>query len=111
MNSTFNPTPENNLILLCARTQMDAKIEEKIRSTVRDVTDWTYVLEMANRHRLKHLLYFHLNHICPEESPDYVMSSLKSYFNLNIQKNLFMFRELIKILDVLKIMILIFQQK
>lgn len=99
MNLTFKPTPEDKLLLYCARTHMDAETKEKIKSIVLMVTDWDYVIEMATRHRLRHFLYNQLNHICPENVPNEVLFSLKKYFDSNIKRNLFMYGKLIEILD------------
>lgn len=102
MHSTFSTTPEDKLILLCAQNQIDVEIDLKIKSVILDISDWNYVLEMATRHRLKHLLFFHLNRICSEDVPDAVMRSLGNFFSSNVQKNLFMFGKLIEVLNVLK---------
>ena len=103
MDSTFKLTPEDKLILYCARTQVDEVVEDKIKSTVCSVSNWDYVIKMADRHRLKHFLYYHINQICPENVPDEVMFILKNHFTLNVQKNLFMFGKLLEILDNFKL--------
>jgi len=103
MDSTFKHTPEDELILYCARTQLNEDFKEKIRSIVFSVLDWEYIIELASYHRLNHFLYFHLNSICPEKVPDEVMLLLKNYFDLNLLRNLFMFGKLIEILDVLRL--------
>ncbi len=103
MDSTLKLTPEDKLILYCARTQVDEVVEDKIKSIVCSVSNWDYVIKMAHRHRLKHFLYYHINQICPENVPDEVMLILKNHFNLNVQKNLFMFGKLLEILDNFKL--------
>jgi hypothetical protein len=103
MDSTFVITPEEKLILYCAGTKLDAIIEDKIYSIVISLSDWDYVLQMADRHRLKHFLYYHLNQICPESIPEDVMVSLKNYYAANVQRNLLMFGNLLNILDIFKL--------
>lgn len=103
MDSTFKLSPEDKLILYCARTQLDEFLEDKIKSAVCSVSNWDYVIEMADRHRLTQFLYYHINKICPENVPDDVMFILKKDFTSNVQKNLFMFGKLLEILDNFKL--------
>lgn len=93
---------EDELLLCCARTNVEAGIRDKILSLVQGDLDWGYLLKLAVRHRLMPLLYYNLNSICPEKVPKQILNKLKDYFNKNLQRNLLLTGELIKVLSLLK---------
>lgn len=94
---------EDKLLILCARTRMNSEIETQIRSLIlKENIDWDYLIKIASKHRLKPLLYFHLNRICPEAIPETVLNNLKDNFHKNAKNNLLMTGELIKVLDLMK---------
>lgn len=64
--------------------------------------DWEYLISMASRHRLRPLLYVNLNSICPEKVPEEVLGNLKSYYMANVQKNLMLTGELVKVIETLE---------
>ena len=92
---------EAKLLIYCARTLIDRKLADKILSVVSEDLDWNYLLQMSSRHGLTPLLYRNLNNICPEMVPVNILRKLEEYFNANVQKNLFMTGELIRILELL----------
>lgn len=57
---------------------------------------------MATRHRLRPLLYYNLNSICPEKVPEDVLSGLKEFYQDNVRKNLMLTGELIKVMELLE---------
>lgn len=93
---------EDELLLCCARTDVNPEIKDKILSLIQNDIDWDYLLKLASRHRLMPLLYYNLNSICPEMVPEAVLGELKDYFNANVRKNLMMTGELIKVLNLLE---------
>lgn len=98
----FKLRREDELLLCCARTNVDHIIKERIVSLIDEDFDWKHLVDMASRHRLRPLLYHNLNSICPELVPEYILVELKEYFNANVRKNLLMSGELIKLLELLK---------
>lgn len=93
---------EDKLMLLCARSKINVNIETEIKSIIHEDIDWDYIVQRSSQHRLTTLLYWHLNSTCPDLVPDNVMAGLKDVFDRNIQKNLLILGELLKIMEVLK---------
>lgn len=82
---------------------MEPEVEVKIRSLAKEDLDWDYVVQVAERHSLKALLYWQLNGIGYDVVPKEVLKSLKENFDWNVQKNLLMLGELLRIFEILKI--------
>jgi hypothetical protein len=93
---------EDKIILLCARTHTDGKIESEIRSILQQEVNWEYVMDKASEHKLVPLLYFNLNGVCPEKVPPEVLNQLRHLFKLNAYKNLLLSAEMLKVLNILK---------
>jgi hypothetical protein len=93
---------EDELLLCCARTNVEPGIRDKILFLVQGNLDWDYLLKLAMRHRLIPLLYYNLNSICAEDVPESILSQLKGSFHENVRRNLLLTGELIKILKLLK---------
>lgn len=93
---------EDELMLCCARTQVNEEIKKKIISLASMDLDWEYLINMASRHKLRPLLYVNLNSICPEYVPEDVLGNLKSYYLANVQKNLMLTSELVKVMELLE---------
>lgn len=99
---TIKLRPEDELLLCCARTDVNPEIRDKVLSLIKNGLDWDYLLNLASRHRLMPLLYHNLNSVCPELVPEDILCELKDNFNANVHHNLLLTGELIKILDKLK---------
>ena len=65
--------------------------------------DWSHLLQTALGHGTMPLLYKHLNTICPEAIPKSAMEQLKNHFHMNAGRNLFLTRELLKLLDLFEV--------
>ena len=108
MHTTLSPTlatdirPENELLLCCARTRMDSKRADQLRSLLQKDIDWTYLTQMAVRHGVMPLLYFNLNSTCPNAVPKTTLEQFRGYFNANALNNLFLTSELLKLLNLFK---------
>lgn len=98
-NQSFKVCKENKILLLSVRTQ-DNEVKEKISTLLHDV-HWKYLTQKASQHRLTQLLYWNLKDF-PEEVPAPVLNDLKKSFDANVQRNLFLFGELLKILKFLE---------
>lgn len=96
------PLPEQELVLLCARTRLSESAIDKIRSRVISPLDWDLVVETARRHGVLPLLYRNLSRCCPDELPAAVLADLRERFLLNTQRNLMLTRELLTLLDHLR---------
>lgn len=102
MNKTFELKPEDELLICCARTQLNSDTKKKIRYLIKKDLKWDYILEMASGHALRPLLFFHLSYVNLEDVPKNFMDILKGYFYMNARKNLLMLAELLKILKLLE---------
>lgn len=63
--------------------------------------DWNFLIKKAAAHGLTAFFYFHINSISTENIPPEALKKLKESFNRIFQKNLFLTRELLNILDYL----------
>ena len=99
---TMKLRPEDELLLCCARIDVNPEIKDKILYLIENKLDWDYLLNLTSRHRLLPLLYHNLNSICPERVPGDILCELKEKFNANIRKNLMMTGELITVLNLLE---------
>lgn len=96
------PQPEQELVLLCARTRLSESAIDKIRSRAISPLDWDLVVETASRHGVLPLLYRNLRRCCPDELPAAVLADLREQFLLNTQRNLMLTRELLTLLDYMR---------
>jgi hypothetical protein len=102
--------PEARLLIACACTQNASSTQGNV-GTAHDIPfllqedlDWGYMLENALRHGMEPLLYWHLKAVDPEARqsiPADVWHEIEQSFFYNIGKNLFLTRELLKILTAL----------
>lgn len=90
--------PEAEVLLCCARTQMDAVRAERLRVLLGEKLDWDYVLETAQQHGMTPLLYWHLHATCPEAVPHMVLADLQDDFRANAQYNVFLMGKLLQLL-------------
>jgi len=104
--STKAPTaatrPEIELLFCCARTHIDSEIAERIRTLLQQDIDWAYLIQTAAQHGIIPLLYQSLNTTCPEAVPKVNLAQLRNYFHTNAQHNLFLTKELLKLLTLFK---------
>ncbi len=94
--------PEISLLLCCARTNVEDKVAERIKSLLQQDINWSYLLTIAVQHEVIQLLYQNLNNVCPEAVPRGMLSALKFQFQINDIHNRFLSEELLKLLDLFK---------
>lgn len=102
MVENYDLKPEDQLLLNCSLTQLSGENIKGIKHLTNQDLDWNYLINMAYKHRLSPLLYWHLNKISPETIPNNLKLELKEHFHKNVQKNLMMFKELLEVLDLLQ---------
>jgi hypothetical protein len=93
-------SPEQELLLCCARTHIDPPTSERIQSLPTKDLDWQCLLQMAQHHAVTPLLYWNLKAVCPEAVPPEQLQKLQSFFLCNSQRNLSFARELIRLLQL-----------
>ena len=93
--------PEVELLLCCARTCINSETAERIKALLQEDIDWDYLLRTALWHGVLQLLYWSLNATCPEAVPKAILDQLRDYFHTLARRNLFLTRELLKLLNLL----------
>lgn len=94
--------PETELLLCCARTCMDSVSAERIKALLREDIDWAYLIETVLRHGTMPLLYWNLNATCPQAVPKAALGQLREYFHSLALRNVFLTKELLKLLNLFK---------
>jgi hypothetical protein len=98
--SNTNLQPEEQLLLCCARTWVDAANARRITTLLQENIDWSYLLPLAFRHNIAPLLFRSLEAVAPAAVPEEVRAQLKQQIQVNIQGNLFLTRELLNLLTL-----------
>jgi putative nucleotidyltransferase-like protein len=99
-NSGFRP--EDELLLRCARAHIDAGTEGRMRDLLQQEVNWKYLIDTAAAHGVKPLLCHNLANSCPESVPKTILDQLKRYLQVHSLNNLFLTRELIRLLGGLE---------
>lgn len=90
-------------ILVCvARGSMDEQVRTCLRTLAQREIDWDFLVREATDHGLLPLLHSHLNATCRDLVPRAVLPRLKEESLANSQCNLYLMRELIRTLDLLR---------
>jgi hypothetical protein len=92
--------PEVDLLLCCARTELDSQRVDRMRTLLNSVIDWPTLLRMAVAHGVLPLLYFNLKKTCPDLVPQPILDQLHNHFLANAGRNLFLTEELLKLLHL-----------
>ena len=95
-----NYPKEIQLILSCARRNIDTETVDRIKTLVKEKIDWQYLIQIAETHSIKPLLYKTINNTCPEAIPQTILTQLQKYFRTNAVRNIYLTRELLKLLDL-----------
>ena len=93
---------ERKLLVCVARGVMDEQVRTRLRALAQGQIDWDSLLREAFDHGLLPLLYSHLNATCRDFVPNPVLAKLKEKFLANSQCNLYLMRELIRTLGLLR---------
>lgn len=103
INSSLQTSkPEIELLLCCSRSKIDEPTRIKIKKILSEKFYWNFLIEIATKHKLLPLLYYHLNTINDESIPTEIIISLRNSFQANTQRNLLLTSELLKILNIFK---------
>lgn len=69
-------SPEVQLLLACARSQMSGEAEQCVRELAAQPLDWPYIFRWAMRHELGLVLHHHTSRLCPERVPGEIADHL-----------------------------------
>jgi hypothetical protein len=97
-SATARRTPEETLLIACARRELDPLACVRIATAVAGDLDWRRVLFLAARHRLMPLLHWHLSHEVPDAVPGDVADALRRGFERNAARSLYLMGELRQIM-------------
>ncbi len=89
--------PEVRLLLCCARVRKDQSVAAEIEALLQENPDWTHLLQMARRHAMVPLLYWHLGDTPPGSVPEAHLSEMQASFRANNLRNLLLTRELLRV--------------
>ncbi|MCC7551743.1 MAG: nucleotidyltransferase family protein [Methanobacterium sp.] len=101
MNLNNKITPEHEILIYCSHYPMDCETKTKVRSIVKGGLNWDYLIHMATFHKVRSILYFQLHQVCQVKIPTYFLTDLNDFYHKNAIRNLLMFGELMKILEIL----------
>jgi hypothetical protein len=96
------PGPELRLLLYCARTCLDAQEARHVKSLAEKDIEWTYLVRTALAHGVMPLLHRSLHATCPNAVPKAILKQLREHFYANAGRNLFLAKELLKLLHLLE---------
>jgi len=91
---------EKELLMLAARRTLDPQAANHFRSSIREIVDWQYVLEMAQDHGVLPLLFHHLQSNGADDVPSAAMLRLRKLSEVNANQTLHLTGELIKLLQL-----------
>jgi putative nucleotidyltransferase-like protein len=93
---------EREFLVCIARGVMNGQMGARIQTLAQGQIDWESLMAEASDHGLLPLLYSHLNTTCRDLVPNPILAKLKEKFVANSQCNLYLMRELIQFLDLLR---------
>jgi hypothetical protein len=90
-------TPEQELLLCCARTQISDSYSDRMEQLVRHGLNWKTIIDLAETHKLTQLLYQNLKTSCPGVAPTDVMRQLNEIYASQAQFILYLTGELVSL--------------
>jgi hypothetical protein len=93
-----NAPPELRLLIACARVRLEPETGARITALASENLHWDYVWQLAQRHGMAPLLYWHLKATCPELVPPARLTLLHEKFDQNHNRNLFLTGELFRLI-------------
>ncbi|MCI0622338.1 MAG: nucleotidyltransferase family protein, partial [Acidobacteria bacterium] len=99
---TYPPLrPEMELLVACARIPFNEPHAQRVASLLRPDLDWEYVRRTAARHGVLPLFWWHLNQRYRNAVPTNLAGSMRMWFRQNLQRNLKLTAELLRLLHLL----------
>jgi hypothetical protein len=91
---------EIELLLCCARTEVDSKCSDRIRYLAQKNIDWDYLLKLAKFHQITPLISWQLQTVGQDLIPKSVLEEFRQAFNANAKRNFGLTGELLSILNL-----------
>jgi hypothetical protein len=95
-----NNRPETELLLYCIRYQLGTATSAEIAHLLQQDLDWNYFRQKAAQHNVFLLVYETLNKTHPQLIPREISQQLQSYAQQRIARNLFLTKELLRLLNL-----------
>jgi hypothetical protein len=94
--------PEMEILLAAARVDGGPSSDAAVCRLAEGGVDWERVLAMGSLHGLLPLLHRRIDDLCPEAPPPEVVSRLRDHYLANHRRNLFLWGELCRVLELLR---------
>src|SRR6185503_5040411 len=91
---------EAELLVHCARLEIDAARAERIRTLAGSTLNWTRLLSLAQRHALIPLLFFQLNRAAADRVPPEQLKQLRDRSQRNAAWNVLLTAEMLRLLEL-----------
>jgi len=91
---------EVELLLTCGRASLHDSRRARVKELATGDLDWDYLLQLADRHGLQPLLYWHLNEVCAADVPERHLQLLRVAFQRVSALNIFLTHELRRLLSL-----------
>lgn len=98
-SSNGGVSPENQLLVCCARTSVAPHVAQKIRHLLAEPLDWNFILAEAHEHSIFPLLDRQLRNVAPDLVPAASAERLRIETRANAVRCLAFSAELIRIMD------------
>lgn len=92
---------EHELLLCCARTQVDEQVALRMRSLAATDIDWDYLFQLARRHAVVPLVYSQLQRHTSDLVPPQHLSRFRNNYQENVARNLVLTSELQRVMKSL----------
>jgi len=91
---------EAELLVHCARLEIDAARAERIRTLAGSTLNWNRLLSLAQRHALIPLLFFQLNRAAADRVPPEQLKQLRDRSESNAALNVLLTEEMVRLLTL-----------
>jgi len=95
-------TVEQDVLLLCARSQLEGAASERLSRLLNEALDWDSVVAQAGYHHVSALLYHHLSSVAPAKVPPPVLAGMRTRYLLLAARNLRLVGETVPLLKALE---------
>ena len=92
--------PETELLLLCARPQLDNSAVSRILSLLQQKLDWRLIFWLAENHRTIPLLAYHLHRHASELLANDIQTEIQNHHRNSTQHNMVLAFEVLRIIDL-----------
>ncbi len=100
LRKIVSASAEAELLLHCARLEIDTARAECVRALAGSTLDWPRLFALAQRHALVPLLYFQLNRVAADQVPPVQLKQLRDRSQSNAALNVLLAGEMVRLLEL-----------